>query len=304
MDRRSFIAAGTIAGAALGAAASSSSAQQLENGTPFKLKYAPHHGFFKHHAGEDYLSQLQFSAEAGFRAWEDNSMMGRPVELQTKAGALMEKLGVEMGVFVALADFGNNDMVTKTDKEYQDHLRGIMKNAVECAKRVNAKWCTVVPGKVNNKLEHDYQMANCIENLKVMAEVCEPSGLVMVLESLNWWANHDGLFLTKIPQAYLVCKAVGSPSCKILDDLYHQQIQEGNLIPNMEKAWSEIAYIQVGDNPGRKEPTSGEINYKNIFKWLHNKGYQGIVGMEHGMSKGGKEGEAALINAYRECDSF
>ena len=303
MDRRSFIVAGAIAGAGLGPMASNLEAQDTAK-KPFKLKYAPHHGFFKHHAGEDYLGQVQFAAEVGFRAWEDNGMMGRPVDFQKKAGIMMEKLGIEMGVFVAHAAFGSNDMVTKTDQGYQDHLRNIMKNAVECAKRVNAKWCTVVPSTVNNKLEHDYQMANCVENLKVMAEVCEPSGLVMVLEPLNWWANHDGLFLNKIPQAYLVCKAVGSPSCKILDDLYHQQVQEGNLIPNMDKAWSEISYIQVGDNPGRNEPTSGEINYNNIFKWLHNKGYQGIIGMEHGISKGGKEGEVALIDAYHACDNF
>ena len=112
------------------------------------------------------------------------------------------------------------------------------------------------------------------------------------------------MWLTRIPQAYLVCKAVDSPACKILFDIYHQQITEGNLIPNMEMAWEEIPYIQVGDNPGRKEPTTGEINYKNIFKWLYNKGYDGIVGMEHGNSQRGVEGEQAVIAAYREVDSF
>ena len=150
----------------------------------------------------------------------------------------------------------------------------------------------------------DYQTANVIENLKWCADVCEPSGLVMVLESLNPWANHPGLFLSKIPQAYQICRAVGSPSCKILDDLYHQQITEGNLIPNIDKAWDEIAYFQVGDNPGRKEPTTGEINYLNVFKHIHDKGYTGIVGMEHGNSKPGKAGEMAVIDAYRAVDNF
>jgi hydroxypyruvate isomerase len=126
----------------------------------------------------------------------------------------------------------------------------------------------------------------------------------MVLEPLNWYANHPGLFLRSVPQGYAICKAVDSSSCKILDDLYHQQVDVGNLIPNMEKAWDEIAYIQVGDNPGRKEPTTGEINYRNIFRWLHARGYDGVVGMEHGLSKPGKKGEAALIEAYRECDSY
>ena len=97
---------------------------------------------------------------------------------------------------------------------------------------------------------------------------------------------------------------MGSPSCKILNDLYHQQITEGNLIPNIDRAWDEIAYFQMGDNPGRKEPTTGEINYRNVFRHIHGKGFTGIMGMEHGNSKPGKEGEQAVIDAYVECDSF
>ena len=96
--------------------------------------------------------------------------------------------------------------------------------------------------------------------------------------------------------------AVDSPACKILDNLYHQQITEGNLIPNIDAAWTEIAYFQIGDNPGRKEPTTGEINFANIFRHVREKGYTGILGMEHGNSQPGREGEAAVINAYRLVD--
>jgi hydroxypyruvate isomerase len=143
-----------------------------------------------------------------------------------------------------------------------------------------------------------------VDNLKACAELCEPAGLVMVIEPLNPWSDHPKLFLTKIPQAYQICKAVNSPSCKILDDLYHQQITEGNLIPNIEAAWSEIGYFQIGDNPGRNEPGTGEINYKNVFRYIHDRGYQGILGMEHHMAGDGREGELAVIKAYREADSF
>jgi hydroxypyruvate isomerase len=183
-------------------------------------------------------------------------------------------------------------------------LKQKMRDAVEIAKRVNAKWCTVVPGQYDTKLEWDYQTGNVIENLKWCASICEPAGLVMVLEPLNAHTDHPGLFLTKVPQAYMICKAVGSPSCKILDDLYHQQVTEGNLIPNIDMAWDEIGYFQVGDNPGRKEPFTGEINYRNVFKHLHAKGWTGLIGMEHGISRPGKEGELAVIRAYRECDAF
>jgi hydroxypyruvate isomerase len=232
--------------------------------------------------------------------------MRRPVELQSKMGETFQKLGMTMGVFVSFgsASGKESDFVTQTDKEYRESLRKAMREAIDTAKRLGAKWTTVVPNAVNQKLDPGYQTANCIENLKVMADVCEPAGLVMVLEPLNWYTNHPGLFLRSVPQAYAICKAVHSPSCKILNDLYHQQIDVGNLIPNLEMAWDETPYIQVGDNPGRKEPTTGEINYKNIFKWLHDKRFDGVVGMEHGNSKPGREGELAVIAAYREVDSF
>ncbi len=270
--------------------------------TPFRMKYAPNFGTFRNHA-KDPIDALKFMHDQGFRAIEDNWMSRKPVELQEKIAKEMERLGMEMGVFVAHFS-GNKVTFAKEDKAVADALVTDMRKAVEVAKRVNARWCTVVPGAYDNKLEWGYQTANAIDNLRRCAEACEPSGLVMVLEPLNPWTNHPGLFLSKIPHAYEICRGVNSPSCKILDDLYHQQVTEGNLIPNIDKAWSEIAYFQIGDNPGRKEPTTGEINYKNIFSHLHKRGFTGILGMEHGNSRRGKEGEIAVINAYREVDSF
>jgi len=304
ISRRNFLGGTAAAAVALSTAVSirNAAAQSASKGK-FKLKYAPHFGMFRAHGGKDHIDQIKFMAHEGFTAMEDNGMMGRPKDLQEKITREMSRLGMTMGVFVAGFNFSEKNFVS-SDKAIRQKLVDGMKKAVEVAKRVNAKWCTVVPGAYNNRLEWDYQTANVIENLKCCAGVCEPSGLVMVLEPLNPWKNHPGLFLTKIPQAYQICRAVGSPSCKILDDLYHQQVTEGNLIPNLDMAWGEIGYIQVGDNPGRKEPTTGEINYKNIFKHIYNKDYKGVVGMEHGNSKRGKEGERAVIDAYRVCDDF
>ncbi|MEZ5402843.1 MAG: TIM barrel protein [Bryobacteraceae bacterium] len=286
------------------AAFTAASSQMRGNEPKFRLRYGPHPGMFRNSVGEDILDQIQFAADQGFTAWEDNGAMGRDPALQTKIGDALEKNGMKMGVFVSIADFKTTDFVTKSDAVFRAAIRKEMEKAVECAKRVRTKWTTVVPSIVNNRLDPHFQTANCVENLKYLAEVCEPSGLVMVLEPLNWYANHPGLFLRSVPQGYMICKAVNSPSCKVLDDLYHQQIDVGNLIPNMEKAWDEIAYIQVGDNPGRKEPGTGEINYRSIFGWLHRKGYDGVVGMEHGNSKPGKDGEMAVIAAYRDADRF
>ena len=133
--------------------------------------------------------------------------------------------------------------------------------------------------------------------------MCAPAGLTIIIEPLNP-RDHPRLFVSKIGQAYEICRAVNSPACKILDDIYHQQITEGDLIPNIDRAWSEIAYFHLGDTPGRKEPGTGEINFRSVFRHLHAKGYQGVLGMEHGQSKEGQAGERAVIDAYIACDEF
>ncbi|ARA92260.1 xylose isomerase [Rhodothermaceae bacterium RA] len=305
MKRRDFVRTGLAAGAGWAAAGATSVAFAAPHTRrTFNLKYAPHFGMFKHHAGDDVVDQIKFMADQGFRALEDNGMKGRSVRDQERIAAEMARQGMEMGVFVAHTIFWTEPSLTTGKEEYRDRFLKEIRESVDVARRVNARWMTVVPGHVDLRLEMDYQTANVVETLRRAADILEPHGLTMVLEPLNHWANHPGLFLSKIPQAYLICRAVDSPACKILFDIYHQQIQEGNLIPNMERAWDEIAYFQIGDNPGRKEPTTGEINYRNVFKYIYGKGYTGILGMEHGNSKPGKVGEQAVIQAYEEVDRF
>jgi hydroxypyruvate isomerase len=277
----------------------------------FQLHYAPHPGMFKHHAGEDLVDQIRFAADQGFTAWEDNGMKGRDPALQEKIGQTLRALDMQMGVFVAHGSIGKLTFAEKDEAVWEQVLKEI-RESVAVAQRVGARWMTVVPGNVDEqsgrRLAPGYQQANVIELLRRCAEIFEPHDLVMVLEPLNWFANHGGVFLRQTDQAYAICRAVDSPACKILFDIYHQQITEGNLIPNIELAWDEIAYFQCGDNPGRKEPGTGEINYRNVFKAIADRsratGRDFIIGMEHGNSMPGKEGEQAVIQAYREADSF
>ena len=269
----------------------------------FNLNYAPHLGMFKNTIGDDPIDQINYMADLGFRAFEDNGMSSRSVNLQNKISKTLENRGMKMGVFVAHKIYWDKPNLSSGDDDYRNEFLNYIENSVEIAKRVNAKWMTVVPGHLDLRKDMSYQTSNVVETLKRACDILEPHGLVMVLEPLNF-RDHPGLFLTESPQAFQICKAVDSPSCKILFDIYHQQIQEGNLIPNIDDTWDEIAYFQIGDNPGRKEPTTGEINYKNVFKFIYEKGFEGILGMEHGNSIQGERGEKALVNAYLEADSF
>ncbi|MBC7349677.1 MAG: TIM barrel protein [Candidatus Aminicenantes bacterium] len=314
--RREFLKTAGLSGAALasGAATSLLAGPQslIKKASPahpippkpgsFKLKYAPPFGMFEASAGKDPLDQMKFIADQGFRAIFDNGLPGRPPAQQEAIANRAARLGLEIGPFVAYADFSVESFVLK-DESVREMLKVKLRTAIETSKHTGVKLALMVPGRYNQRMDWDYQTANVIENLKWCAGICEPEGVIIVLEPLNP-KDHPGLFLTKMSQAYQICKAVGSPSVKILDDIYHQQITEGNIIPNIEACWDEIAAFHLGDTPGRKEPGTGELNFKNIFKHLYQKGYQGVLCLEHGKSKPGKEGELAVIQAYRQADSF
>lgn len=307
MERRQFIKKSTVAASVLGIgipsihAMNSQESKHVNNSNTFKLNYAPHFGMFKHHAGNDPIDQLNFMADQGFTAFEDNGMMGRDISMQTKIGETLAKHNMTMGVFVV--DKGGNmeNTLAAGKKEHIAIFLDGCKRAVEVAKRVNAKWMTVVPGGYQRNLPIGIQDANVIEALRRGAEIFEPHGLTMVLEPLS---DSPDLYLQKSDQTYMICKAVNSPSCKILFDIYHLQKTEGDIINNIQLTWDEIAYFQIGDNPGRNEPTTGEINFKNVFKYIHSRDYKGVLGMEHGNSIKGIEGELAVIEAYKTSDNF
>ncbi|TXG38491.1 hydroxypyruvate isomerase family protein [Seonamhaeicola maritimus] len=306
MERRSFIKKSAAAASLTGMGITSVNALTKTSKTtfssdPFKMKFAPHLGMFKNHAGTDPIDQINFMADQGFTAFEDNNMMKRDVALQTKIGEALAKRNMTMGVFVIQKGGNLKNTLAAGKQEFIDIFLNGCKNAVEVAKRVNAKWLTVVPGGFQRRLPIGIQDSNVIEALRRGADILQPHGLTMVLEPLS---DSPDLYLQRSDQTYMICKAVNNPACKILFDIYHLQKTEGHIIRNIDLTWDEIGYFQIGDNPGRKEPTTGEINYKNIFKHIQNKGFNGVLGMEHGNSIEGKKGELAVINAYRETSNF
>lgn len=305
MKRRSFLKNTGLAGGGLAAGLGTATAQvskPFAADKTFKLDYAFHQGMFRQSAGEKFLDEIKYAYDRGFRSIEDNGMMGRTEAEQAAIGKLLADLGMRMGVFVITSDSWHWKMSLATGKqEWKDKMIADCKRAVEVARRTGAKWMTVVPGNFDRSQSLDMQTAHVVDALRRGAEILEPHGLVMVLEPLS---DNPDLFLRYSHQTYLICKAVKSPSCKILYDAYHMQRNEGNIIQHIDECWEEIAYFQTGDVPGRKEPGTGEMNYRNIFKHIYNKGYRGVVGMEHGLAGSGKAGEEALIASYRDADNF
>ena len=309
MHRREFLARSTAAAAASLSAASAAAAQapaaQKPKKQSFKLKYAPHFGMFKAHAGEDLLDQLRFMADVGFTAFEDNGLMRRPVEVQESIGRTLAQLNMTMGVFVL--DAGDNWKISYATgkQEFKDRFVKACHEAVAVARRVNARYMTAVPGFFERTLPIGVQTGHVIDVLKMGADILAPHDLTMVLEPLS---DNPDLFLRTSDQTYMICRAVGSPACKILYDMYHMQRNEGRIVDHINWTWDEIAYFQIGDVPGRKEPGTGEMNYRHLFKHIHQRstaeGKSFILGMEHGNFAPGVEGERALIEAYARADDF
>jgi hydroxypyruvate isomerase len=307
MERRNFFKKSALGGLSLAGLAGSMSVTGANSGTSneakFKLKYAPSLEMFQENAGKDPIDNIKFIADQGFRAVYDLGLINRPPELQEKIANEARRLGLEMGHYSLKMVWNVPTFVLRND-EIKEMIKQKMAAGLDLQKRTGINSALFVPGLYDLKLHWDSQTTNVIENMRMCCDIVGKAGLELIMEPVNTLTNHPGAFLTKLPQAKMICVAVNHPSCKFVDDIYHQQINEGNLIPNIDLCWDYIATFHIGDNPGRNEPTTGEINYKNVLKHIYAKGYKGILGLEHGKSKPGKEGELAVIKAYREVDSF
>jgi len=302
LSRRTMIAAGLAAAAT--PALSATARTTGSNAARFSLGYAPHEGSFASRGG--LLEQIAYAADQGFTAWEDNEARSRPVEQQQAMARALAQRGMTMGVFVASmpkwADF--RPLLGANDEAEREAFLADIRSSVEIAKRLNAKHMTVVTGFMDRKVPEAIQTGRIIDCMRRAGDIVAPHGMALVMEPLNTRTNHPGVFMQSIAQGYAVARGANSPGVKILADLYHEQIQSGNLIPTMDACWAEIGYIQFGDNPGRKEPGTGEINYANIVRWLRERRYAGVIGMEHGNSVAGRAGEDRLIAAYRAIDKI
>jgi len=168
-------------------------------------------------------------------------------------------------------------------RERENFLKQI-NMSVEAAKKVDCKRLVVLTGNELGGMSREQQMNNIVAGMKAAAPILEKNGITAVIEVLNTFVDHSGYFLYYIRDGAEICERVGSPNVKILFDLYHTQVMEGNLIPNIRTFIQYVGHFHVGDHPGRHEPGTGEINYRNVFKAIYDLGdkYPGYVSLEYG----------------------
>jgi len=171
-----------------------------------------------------------------------------------------------------------------------------MAMAVDAAKKMDSPQLVTLTGNELGGMPRSEQMTNVVEGLRAVAPLLEKNGITAVVEVLNTYVDHAGYFLYRVRDGAELIDRVGSPNVKLLFDIYHVQIMEGNLIENLRANIDRIGHFHVGDVPGRHEPGTGEINYRNVFKAIYELGdrYKGSTALEYGPLAPVEENLAAM----------
>ncbi len=298
MERRDFLKAAAMSGAV--SALPMTAPPPAKSAARYHLRYAPRLDFL---ANQLTIPQrLEKFAENGFDATEYNGLMKHSLQEVEEIRKKMDSLDIGLGIFVANPDGWKTAGLV--DPKQHDAFVEQLNKAIEYHKVIGNHQATVITGNEIPGVARGIQRRNVIAGLKKAADRLEKTELTIVVEPLNVLVDHAGYFLVHSDEAAEIMAAVGSSHVRILFDMYHMQISEGNLINNMRTYYDYIGYFQVGDVPGRKEPGTGEVNWRNVFKSIYDKGYRGILGMEHGLSVPGEAGLLKCFDEYKQADSW
>jgi len=201
-----------------------------------------------------------------FWGWWDKNLD----ELQAAQKANHLEISACCTKFISLVD-------PATREEYLSGLR----DSIEAAKRLGTSTLISQVGDFRDGVSRDDQEESLIAGLKGAAPMLEESGVTLVIEPLNELVNHPGYFLIRSDVAFDIIEEVDSPNVKVVFDIYHQQISEGNLIQNIVTNIDKIAHFHAAGNPGRNELQIGEINYPHVFSAIQQTDYEGYVGLEY-----------------------
>lgn len=233
-----------------------------------------------------FLERLNRIADAGFTHFEFWGYDKKDIEA---VAALCEERGLRPVQFVAGWGLASEAARAK--------LLDSLPRAVAAAKRLGATMMTVVAGNQLPDVSREEQLAEVVTTLEQAARLVEPEGLTLILEPLNVLRDHPGQLVVTSADGAAIVRAVASPSVKLLFDVYHQQISEGNLSGNIAAYKDEIGYFQIADHPGRHEPFTGEINYPFILAEIERSGLGKPVGLELSPKAEPKQALAAVLEA-------
>ncbi|HUE02064.1 MAG TPA: TIM barrel protein [Bryobacteraceae bacterium] len=171
--------------------------------------------------------------------------------------------------------------VSMVDPAHREAFLADVRNAIGFAQKLEIPQLILMSGNAIPGRTHEEQYASLLEGAKRAGDLAAEAKLTMIVEPLNSLINHKGFFLTTCTEGLKLIREVDNPHVRLLFDLYHEQVQQGNVIRTLTEAAPDVAVFHVADNPGRNDPGTGEMNYPNIYKAIQKTGYGGYLTMEY-----------------------
>lgn len=223
--------------------------------------------FFKKVSADEAIRQV---ADLGFDAVEAYNW--KNFDLCAIKNAL-DQTGVE---FISLC----TTEFRMTDPEYRELWLAGLAESCEAAQFLGVKKLITQVGK-DTGAPRELQHEAIVETLKQATPILEKYGVTIMPEPLNTYVNHPGYYLTHSTEAFDIIREVDNPYVKLIYDIYHQQVMEGNIVPSVVNNLDLIAHLHSAGHPGRHELQNGENDYKFIFNKIDEAGYTGCCGLEY-----------------------
>ena len=267
MERRSFLQAGATA-ALLATQAKAQTPRITSSVMLWTLK-----GRFE--------QKLEVAAHAGVQSVE---LVDEHVQWSDQRIEAMKKLArslhLGMDTIIATPSWKNRP-VSMVKPEQRDNFLADVRSAIAFAQKLEIPQIILMSGDEVPGRTHDEQYTCLLESAKRAGDLAAKANLKLIVEPLNSKVNHKDFFLTTCVEGLKLIQQVDNPHVRLLFDIYHEQVQNGNVIRTLREAAPSVAVFHIADNPGRNDPGTGEMNYSNIYKAVRDTGFGGYVTMEY-----------------------
>ena len=237
--------------------------------------------------------RLKAAKQAGYTDYEFWAWWNRDVEVLKAA---QDEYGLSAAALCT-------KFIPLTDASQHEAYLLALQETVQTAKKL---FCNVIISQVGKTMEgvtRSMQHQHIVAGLKKAASIVADSGITLVVEPLNTIVNHPGYYLSSSEEAAQIIDEVNSPSVRMLFDVYHQQISEGNLSDNILKYIDKIGHFHIAGNPGRKMPLDGEVDYRYVLQVIQQTGYSHAIGLEY-LPDEGDSAESTIQKSHLVLESF
>lgn len=273
-----------------------------------RLRYAPFLSFrhaddfqFRLMCGsDDPVERIAYIADLGFTALADQAIMERPGEERRRVAAELRRRDIMLSAFSLNGESSVGTLWASRGPEAEAAIRAEIEAGAAVAAEANGRLLNITSG-FDPRMPRPYQLVQFTENLKRAAPLAEKAGMVLAVEATSE-QRAPNMLMPSLALAYQVVRAVDHPSVKLMVDLFHTHVADGDIVANVDRVWEEMAHIQIGDAPGRIEPGAGEINWPYVLGHLLRRGYDGLVELEFVFAQQDRAAEQRSLDLLHAID--